>query len=335
MIVAGAAHKAGLVEVSRDARVHELALASLASAVEQLRRNTRGARAGKQPEYAHQLRVGARRARVIIKLFGKFIDTALARSRAHSDAAPVGPGAHLLPARTEGLERDLRWVFRTLGEQRDRDVLLERLRVHASEVDVEPLQRELTRQRDRAARAVARALSSKRYQHLLRALDGVLRALGAEQSSPRARKWAKKRMKKRLRGVLALREAVAGADDHARHELRKELKKLRYTAELVRGLYRPKRAKRYLATLGELQDALGALNDAATGTRLLDGATERLASRPRGLAKRSTSARTSDEGSATTARELVKRALEQTALHELDQLQPNFYAFEALEPFWK
>jgi CHAD domain-containing protein len=294
-----------------------------------MRRNTRGARVGEQPEFVHQLRVGARRARVILKLFGKFIDSALAGQRARLD-----------PVRTKALERDLRWVFRTLGEQRDRDVLLERLSVHASEVDVEPLQRELTRQRDRAARAVVRALASKRYQHVLRGLDSVLRALRTEQRSPRARKWAKKRMNKRLRGVLALREAVSGADDHARHELRKELKKLRYTAELVRGLYRQKRAKRYLATLGELQDALGALNDVATGTRLLDGATERLASTPRArvagaASARKAAARASDGAAAKPARELVQHALEQVALDELEHLQPNFHAFEALEPFWK
>ncbi|MEY4515384.1 MAG: hypothetical protein RLZZ450_7506, partial [Pseudomonadota bacterium] len=178
MIVAGAAHKAQPIEVARDARVHDLALAALRSAVEQMRRNTRGARAGKQPEYVHQLRVGARRARVILKLFGEFID----------------------PPRAAVLERDLRWVFRVLGEQRDRDVLLERLSLHASEVDIAPLQRELTRQRDRAARAVTRALSSTRYQRTQHALAALLRVLGeADQSSPRARKWAKKRMNKRLR----------------------------------------------------------------------------------------------------------------------------------------
>ncbi|MEY4515415.1 MAG: hypothetical protein RLZZ450_7537, partial [Pseudomonadota bacterium] len=110
---------------------------------------------------------------------------------------------------------------------------------------------------------------------------------------------------------------VSGADDHARHELRKELKKLRYTAELVRGLFRPKRAKRYLDTVSALQDALGALNDVVTGARLLDGAAQRLGTR------------------GTEARELVQRELERVALQQLDQLQPDFDVFESSKPFWK
>jgi triphosphatase len=294
--VAGGAHKAQPVEVSRGASVHELARVAVRSALHQMRLNTRGARTGKQPGFIHQLRVGARRARVVIKLFRDFLD----------------------PARARAVERDLRWVFRVLGEQRDRDVLLERLHAHESEVDTEPLERELRRQRDRAARAATRALSSQRYQRTLRGLGKLASALGkSDEPSPRARKWAKKRMNKRLRAVLALREAVSGADDEARHELRKELKKLRYTAELVRGLYGHKRAQRYLDAVSELQDALGALNDVATGARLLGQAAERLGT------------------SGAESREILKRELEQIALKELDLLQPGFDTFEASKPFWK
>ena len=296
-MVRAAAHKAEPVEVSRDASVHELAHASLRSALTQIRRNTPGARSEKQPDCVHQLRVGARRARVMIKLFDELIE----------------------PVQERALERDLRWIFRTLGELRDRDVLLARLseQLGASKL-VNPLHVELTRQRERASRAVTRALASKRYQRTVRTLGQLERALRRPaEASPAARKWAKKRVKKRLRAVLALREAVTGPDDEARHQLRKELKKLRYTAELVRGLWRPKRARRYLDGLSDLQDALGALNDAATGARLLDDAAQRLGA------------------AGAQQREALLSELDRLARAQLEQLEPAFIAFEHTEPFWK
>jgi len=273
-----------------------LACAALHSAREQMSRNTRGARVGAAPEYVHQLRVGARRARVIIKLFDELLE----------------------PAQERVLERDLRWIFRTLGELRDRDVLLARLHEYVAAAEASSLRAELTRQRARAARTVARALASKRFQRTTRALGQLERALQQPvEASPGARKWAKKRMKKRLRSVLALRDAVAGPDDVARHQLRKELKKLRYTAELVRSLWRPKRAKRYLDGLSDLQDALGALNDVATGARLLDGAAPRL------------------DQAGVEQRKTVQRELERLARVQLEQLEPAFLEFAHTKPFWK
>jgi CHAD domain-containing protein len=294
--MAPAAHKAEPVEVPREASVRVLARAAVHSAREQMRRNTRGARSAVQPDYVHQLRVGARRARVIIKLFGELVE----------------------PAQERVLERDLRWIFRTLGELRDRDVLLGRVHEFVGAAETVPLWMELTRQRARAARTVTRALGSKRYQRIMRALGQLERQLQqpGEASEP-ARKWAKKRLKKRLRAVLSLRDAVTGPDEDKRHQLRKELKKLRYTAELVRGLWRPKRAKRYLDGLSDLQDALGTLNDVATGARLLDGAARRL------------------DKVGSEQRATVQRELERLARVQLDQLEPAFLAFEHKKPFWK
>jgi triphosphatase len=54
-----------------------------------------------------------------------------------------------------------------------------------------------------------------------------------------------------------------------RHQLRKELKKLRYASELTSALFKRKGVKRYLAALGELQEVLGALNDVAVGRSVL------------------------------------------------------------------
>lgn len=283
--------------IDRKARVNQLTQAALHSAAEQMRLNTRGARAGK-PDFTHQLRVGARRARVVVRLFQKQMEPQLATS----------------------LQDDLRWIFRTLGELRDRDVLLERVEEAALEdgTATASLAQALKEQRDAAAHAARQALRSKRYIKLVRALLALAAEFAqAEGDVPRARKWAKKRLDRRLSSVLALRTAVGGEDDDARHELRKQLKKLRYTAELVRSLWRPKRVKRYLSAMSELQDVLGEVNDAATGSRLLA----------------ETAARLGGDASAQAAPLL--RAMEGTALSQVEQLTGVFASFVKAAPFWR
>jgi triphosphatase len=312
--VAHPPHKAEPTIVARKARVHELARASLHGAREQMRLNVRGARIGKDPGFVHQLRVGARRARVVVRLFRNWSE----------------------PSRARRLERDLRWISRLLGELRDRDVLLARLRssplfereppsehdddAHpSSERAAEALRQveaELTRQRKVAARAASRALASKRFVGILRGLSKLSRAFDQLESSPRARKWARKRLQKRLDAVLALRSAVSGTDHEARHELRKELKKLRYTAELVRSLWRAKRVKHYLAAMSDLQDALGALNDAATGKRLLSDAAKHTGAE-------------AEQASGALAAEL-----ERDLNAQLEPMPAAFAAFASAEPFW-
>ncbi|CAD5254052.1 Inorganic triphosphatase YgiF, contains CYTH and CHAD domains [Bosea sp. 62] len=67
---------------------------------------------------------------------------------------------------------------------------------------------------------------------------------------------------KRGRGFGSLRP-------EGRHELRLALKKLRYTAEFFLPLHDGAAARRYLARLSRLQEALGLANDAATTQHLL------------------------------------------------------------------
>ena len=55
------------------------------------------------------------------------------------------------------------------------------------------------------------------------------------------------------------------------HELRKELKKLRYGMDFLGGLYGRKRVKAYMQHCKELQEGLGGLNDAAVAEGLARG----------------------------------------------------------------
>ena len=55
----------------------------------------------------------------------------------------------------------------------------------------------------------------------------------------------------------------------ALHELRKECKRLRYAAEFFQPLYPDKVGRRYIRALGDLQEQLGVLNDAAVAASLM------------------------------------------------------------------
>jgi triphosphatase len=63
---------------------------------------------------------------------------------------------------------------------------------------------------------------------------------------------------------------IDSLDAEGLHELRKELKKLRYSVELLAPLHSGKRQRAFLKALKTLQDDFGALNDAAAARDLLD-----------------------------------------------------------------
>jgi len=285
--------------IARRARVHELARASIRGAVTQIRRNSRGARIGKDPEYAHQLRVGTRRLRVCLRLFGSLLAVEHARA----------------------IEDDLRWLFQKLGAMREYDVLLADvlgpLGGTAPTESLAQLADLLRSEREDLAEAARRALSSRRYVRLLRTLRTLPQALSPEGGGKRARKWARKRLDRRLHRALALRDVALGPDEVARHELRKELKKLRYAAELMRGLWQPERVKRYLEPLSDVQDVLGTLNDVAVGRSML---------------------LTHAEHADATLREAVDAcvaALAARAEGQLSELAKTFRAFEEAPPYWR
>ena len=55
------------------------------------------------------------------------------------------------------------------------------------------------------------------------------------------------------------------------HELRKELKKLRYTVDMLGSLYPGGRTRAYLRALKDLQDSFGSMNDAVMAGEALTG----------------------------------------------------------------
>jgi triphosphatase len=240
-------HKASAVEVVRGVGLSALARAALASCCEQVLLNAPGAKRGEDPAFAHQLRVGARRLRVALRLFGALLD-----------AEHVG-----------WLEGELKWVFGQLGAQRELDVLLrDTLQPLGTSPALDLLRETIEQERTRRHGLVQQALNGRRFRRLARALEELPEALAADDRS--AKKWARKKLSRRHAKTLAHYAPALGGDPHERHQLRKEFKKLRYASELSSALFKPKRVKVYLGVLEDVQDVLGELNDVAAGRSELE-----------------------------------------------------------------
>jgi CHAD domain-containing protein len=69
--------------------------------------------------------------------------------------------------------------------------------------------------------------------------------------------------------VLKLGRHFRKLSPRERHRLRIALKKLRYTAEFFRSLYRKKLKKAYFHALAQLQNSLGHMNDIVVADQLL------------------------------------------------------------------
>lgn len=287
------------VPLDRDSRVLTLARAAFGQAIAQVLDHSSAAASGRDPEALHQLRVGLRRLRVLLRVFRSRLDEPTWRA----------------------LEGELRSSFQLLGALREYDVLLaevvEPLRARQRDPSFDALERALARERLRAARSVRERLRGPQFKALLKRLRALVRELEqAEGETPRARKWARKRLDKQLGVVLARRAAALGKDDDARHDLRKKLKRLRYTADVMRGVWPEKQVKRFAKQLGALQDALGGLTDVAFATTLLLRAKKRLGER------------------AEPAFGRCLRRLERSAEKHRRALEPALEELVDARPFW-
>ena len=233
----------------------------------QLRANEAGAVAGKDPEYLHQMRVTVRRLRAILSLY-----SALLGKRQKTKAA-----------------RELKWLARALGPARDSDVFINDiwppLRGMLGDGPLlETLDAEWLIEGRRNARIAHRALASPRYRRLLPELQRCLsepswrERAGADALAAwnrQARDFARYELARRAHRVRGHPHKLDSLDTAALHRLRIAIKKLRYVMDALSPLFKPARAKTMLASLSNLQDILGALNDVAVAAQKIDAALPR------------------------------------------------------------
>jgi len=247
----------------RDAPIGEVAYATLwRQLVEQLR-NEPGARLGDDIEALHDMRVAVRRLRAALSLFKPFLPPEILVKR-----------------------EDLRWLARTLGNVRDLDVQIVAFsgwsdRLDASDAaDLQPLLDEVRRRRTVAREQMLAALDSERYEHFITSFTELLAqpidATNACAALDVAPDLILRRQRRFARRAAKIKRH---ASPEAIHAVRIEAKRLRYALEFFKPLY-GKGAAAYIRRLVEVQDLLGAHQDAVVAVDQLRGLASGLNSLP-------------------------------------------------------
>jgi inorganic triphosphatase YgiF len=222
------------------------------SAADQIAANRRAVLETEEPAAAHQLRIGLRRLRSALRAFRPLCDA---------------------PAAGE-LEEQARALSRTVGELRDADVLIEEVYAPvadrlASDAGVPALREALLAHRARARERVRSALSGQPWSVLQLYLALWPRTIeNVEGLGDPVGKFARATLKRRWKKVADRGERLDELTIDERHEMRKELKTLRYTAEFFTSLYPEPRARRFVQQIRSLQEVFGYLTDVVAAERL-------------------------------------------------------------------
>ncbi len=242
------------VALRRRAPAGEAARDVLRECLEQIAVNMRIVETLDDPEGPHQLRIGLRRLRSALGIFASVLRS---------------PEADRLNAEARWLGQEVSHL-RDLDVVRD-DIVLKQVALHPGEGSLKTLADALREEASRVRAILRSELVGHRAQAFLIDLvrfveaggwlDAANTAQGKRLAMPvielarvaLARRW--KKVRKRARHLARLEPA-------RRHELRKELKKLRYTAEFLSPLFPAKRTKPFLKHLKAMQDVFGDLNDA-------------------------------------------------------------------------
>lgn len=214
----------------------------------------------KDPEGIHQMRVALRRMRSILRLF-----------------------RNLLPPGHYGeIVAELRWLTNALGPARDWDVFCTEILdpVHAYLPDhdgLATLRRRTKARRNRARQTAQEAVASPRFTELVLRLsqwlaDSAWRDQPLSEQSARlfapARLFAAEALTRRFKAVRKLGKRIDTLPVPERHQLRIEVKKLRYAVDFFGALFNARSVKAFARRLASLQDDLGYLNDVAVAAHL-------------------------------------------------------------------
>ncbi len=293
---------AGEAGYAPKASVEEAALAILRDCHAQISDNLALAVDGKDMEAVHQLRVGLRRLRSAIIAFRD----ALGRK------AFVKAGA---AARRIGSE---------VGRLRDLDVLIGEIIPRAGTRGLggdlqASLVATLEPRREQIRAEVREVLAGPEATRFVLDLGELIetRAWRGGEGEPGGKiaKRAPAMLDARYRKVAKRGRHLADLDIEGLHELRKDVKKLRYTADLAAPLYSGRRHRKFLKAMKTLQERFGAINDEATAEALLaEVGTDPRAERAAGWMLGSFAA-----GETTVRKDLA----------------PAWKKFAALRPFWR
>ena len=235
-----------------------------ASCLEHLMANEAIVRRTREADAVHQMRVALRRLRAAITLFK----------------------AVVADERRDPIKAELKWMANVLGEARDLDVYITKILepaqdVHGKDKGYRDLLAEYRQRRERAYEVVQETIASSRF------INGILETaawiqagdwLSGESKSDRKRRdqpisaLAGEELGRRRKRIIKRGRNLVELDPDERHQVRIEIKKLRYATEFFESLFKKTGSKRRmrasLSALEALQESLGELNDIAVGSHM-------------------------------------------------------------------
>ena len=254
------------VHLQAEMTVAEAFVATARTCIAHIVANVDCAYEGKDPEGVHQLRVGIRRLRAAFAVFREVVPE----------------------AERTAIAGELRWLQQELGPAREWDVFingtLQAVAKRLGNDGVAALLRAAEAQRAEAYERARTALVDRRTTDLLLRLEGWLDGQLERHAPPAAAADGEASNGLGDRPIMAFAAALFEArhgrvhklgsklrklDQEQLHELRIRVKKLRYATEFFRDLHADKFAKRYVAALKDLQEALGAVNDTLVAGKLI------------------------------------------------------------------
>ncbi|MGY8708684.1 CHAD domain-containing protein [Bradyrhizobium sp. 18BD] len=206
-------------------------------------------------EGVHQMRVGLRRLRAAISLFGD-----------------------LLPrASTERIKSELKWLTSELAPAREIDVFVnESIRPIAGQGvpkrGARAIRARFSGQRKAAFARARDAVGSARYRRLLiDAIEWIETGQSRAHDDRRIAAYAAEVLDRRIRKARKQGKHLNDLDPTQRHKLRIKIKKIRYAVDFFESLYSDRDRKQLASLAGRLkqiQSALGSLNDFTTHREL-------------------------------------------------------------------
>jgi inorganic triphosphatase YgiF len=273
------------------------------SCLQHLMANEAIVRKAREGDAVHQMRVALRRLRAAVALFKSVVED----------------------EERDRIKAELKWMANLLGEARDLDVYIEKVlepaRVqHESDANYTRLLADYQQHRDKAYEKVQETIASSRFSNGILATAAWIQAgdwlMDGSRSARVRRKQpvpalAEEELGRRWKRILKRGRNLAELDPEERHQVRIEIKKLRYATEFFESLFKGKGMKKKrraaLDTLEAFQETLGELNDIAVSSGM----------------------------DASPAAEAIHK--EQIARVDafLDAAEAHYREFASLEPFWK
>lgn len=256
-------HKAKPIRFNPDTTIDQALAAVFNACFKHWTANERAALDGRDPEGVHQMRVGLRRLRSALSIFG-----------------PLLPQEALTWLRDEA-----RYAIGALGEARDFDVFLAELL--APVIDEFPgnpaliaLKREAERVREISYERARTTIASPRYTEFVLRFGAWVEGCrwrsdeSADAFDEPLLGYADKLLERRHYRALKRGRKFEKLSVEDRHRVRIALKQLRYTSEFFESLHPGRGTKRYVKSLARMQDSLGHLNDVAVAERLVSALAE-------------------------------------------------------------